>query len=371
MDVAFISQFTSGRRVFRIVEGTADSFPVKPGDSDALEDTYCQRVVDGRLPQFIPNAVANAEAAKLPVTRLAPVGSHLSVPIVLNDGSVFGTFCCFSFDPVRNIGTSSLRVLQSFADVAAQAIGKHMATVSQREDAFARIKSAIERRQFSTVFQPVYTLADMKMAGCEALTRFSGAPARPPNEWFAEAADTGLGLEMEIATMQAALIKLGAIGQNVYLGLNASPSLLSSVWFEEIACQLPADRVVFEITEHDAVLDYAALSMVSRRLQRLGFKIAVDDAGAGYASLRHILDLEPDIIKIDSSIVRGVDRHAPRQALVAAFVSFSVKTGSDLVAEGIETASEHEALKDLGVKMGQGYHLGRPVDFSALNLPTA
>ena len=119
--------------------------------------------------------------------------------------------------------------------------------------------------------------------------------------------------------------------------------------------------VVLEITEHVEIDDYAGLR---RELKRLGpsVRVAVDDAGAGYASFRHILELAPDFVKIDLDLVRGVDAEPARQALIAGMGYFAVKRKLRLVAEGIETRKELDALQALAVPYGQGYLLGRPRD---------
>jgi EAL domain-containing protein (putative c-di-GMP-specific phosphodiesterase class I) len=115
-----------------------------------------------------------------------------------------------------------------------------------------------------------------------------------------------------------------------------------------------------EITEQAQVEDYDELNVALGHLREVGVRIAVDDAGAGYASLRHILRLEPDVIKLDKSLVRNVHRDRPRRALATALISFAAEIGATIVAEGIESAEELDALRDLGVTFGQGYHLARP-----------
>jgi EAL domain-containing protein (putative c-di-GMP-specific phosphodiesterase class I) len=118
---------------------------------------------------------------------------------------------------------------------------------------------------------------------------------------------------------------------------------------------------VLEITEHDAIEDYAALRAA---LAVLGptVRLAVDDAGAGYASFRHILELAPDLVKLDLGLIRGIDGDLARQALLAGMVHFAVKREILLVAEGIETGEELDVLRSLAIPCGQGYLLGRPRD---------
>jgi EAL domain-containing protein (putative c-di-GMP-specific phosphodiesterase class I) len=115
-----------------------------------------------------------------------------------------------------------------------------------------------------------------------------------------------------------------------------------------------------ELTEHERIDDYDA---VRAALQRLGtnVKLAIDDAGSGFASLRHIFALQPAYVKLDIEWVRGIDRDPVRRALVSGLVYFGLETGCELIAEGIETDAELAALRELGIQLGQGYLLGQPV----------
>jgi EAL domain-containing protein (putative c-di-GMP-specific phosphodiesterase class I) len=149
---------------------------------------------------------------------------------------------------------------------------------------------------------------------------------------------------------------------NVYISLNASPATILSGEFTTLLRKAPRDRLVLEITEHAAVEDYAALGEALAPLRRTGVRVAIDDAGAGYASLQHIVRLSPDIIKLDMSLTRGIDTNLARRALASALVFFARETDCIIIAEGIETAAELEVLKLLGVSRGQGYFLGRPLD---------
>ena len=177
---------------------------------------------------------------------------------------------------------------------------------------------------------------------------------------FDLAARAGLGIDLEEACLRASLEASRHLPPNGYLSLNASPELVVSGRLAPILAGVPRP-IVLEITEHVEIDDYASLR---RELKRLGssVRLAVDDAGAGYASFRHILELAPDFVKIDLDLVRGVDAEPARQALIAGMGYFAVKRKLRLVAEGIETRKELDALQALAVPYGQGYLLGRPRD---------
>jgi EAL domain-containing protein (putative c-di-GMP-specific phosphodiesterase class I) len=165
---------------------------------------------------------------------------------------------------------------------------------------------------------------------------------------------------LELAAIRKALADLPLLPEDVYLAINASPETLLS---EELAVLLedkPAERIVLELTEHAHVADYSRLLQALRPLRQRGIRLAVDDAGAGYASLQHVLHLQPDLIKLEMSLTRNIDVDLPRRALASALIRFARDTGSRIIAEGVETASELSTLRSLGVEKAQGYFLGRP-----------
>ena len=265
------------------------------------------------------------------------------------------------------VGTSSaataermgdqLPALLSFAAIAGALLGPAQERHNQEEAAWSEIASIIEHRRFESVFQPVVDLATRQTVGYEALTRFTDG--RSPAERFAEAARLGLDGELELACLRASVAAASMLPPGAWLGLNVSPALV--IASEELPA-LVADAgrpVLLEITEHAPVDDYEALH---RAIARLGpdVRVAVDDAGAGYSGLQRIIGLAPDLIKLDITLVRGIEADRARQALVAGMVHFAKQTGSTLLAEGIETPAEAELLRELGIGLGQGYLFGPP-----------
>jgi EAL domain-containing protein (putative c-di-GMP-specific phosphodiesterase class I)/DNA-binding response OmpR family regulator len=250
-----------------------------------------------------------------------------------------------------------LPAIEAFGAVVGALVGPALAD-RHRDAARRRIIEAIVAEQaFRPVFQPVVELATGQIVGYEALTRF--ADGTPPDRRFADAAAVGLGHALELATLEAAVAASGRLPPEAWLSLNVSPDLvLAGAELGDLLAR--ADRpVVVEMTEHAPVADYPALRSA---LARLGDEVrtAVDDAGAAYSSFRHIVELEPDFVKIDIGLVRTIERDRARQAFVAGLDYFSLKTGCSLIAEGIETEAERTALRSLAVGLGQGYLLGRP-----------
>jgi EAL domain-containing protein (putative c-di-GMP-specific phosphodiesterase class I) len=246
-------------------------------------------------------------------------------------------------------------------------VGALLAPGLDRQVAIDAARSAITKviteRAFVPVFQPIVRLDDRSIVGYEALTRF--ADGTRPDLRFEQAALAGMGVDLEIATLAEAMKVASGLPEGAYLSLNVSAELACHPSGIVAALASVGRSTVIEVTEHTAVESYAALRDV---LAAFGdrMRIAVDDAGAGYAGLQHILEIRPDIVKLDVSLVRGVGSDPARRALVGAMASFTHDTGAALLAEGIEDEDEALALARLGVTLGQGYLFGRPVAADAL-----
>jgi EAL domain-containing protein (putative c-di-GMP-specific phosphodiesterase class I) len=250
-----------------------------------------------------------------------------------------------------------LPALTGFADLTAAALGSAIAARYGLIDLRAQLSSVIARRAFYPVFQPIVDIVRKRIVGYEALTRFDDEAA--PDARFAAAARVGLGLDLEIATLEHALTAARALPRHQWLDINASPSLVLAAEPLRTLLRGADRRIVLEITEHSAIDDYTAFRS---RLAALGqhVSVAVDDVGAGYADLRHVVELDPAFVKIDRALIHGVDRDPARQAIVVGMESFGRTGRHRIVAEGIETEAELHTLVALGVQLGQGFLLGRP-----------
>ena len=230
-----------------------------------------------------------------------------------------------------------------------------------REHREKLIRVTIANRAHETVFQPIVDLNSGGAVGAEALARFAEPPIRPPDVWFAEAAALGLGVELEMAALRLALEQLRQLPPGLYLSLNVSVETIMSEEFGASFADVPAERVVLELTEHTEIRDYVQFERTIEDLRSKGVRLAVDDAGAGYSSFRHILNLHPDVIKLDIALTRGIDGDPARRALGSALMTFGLDAyNASIVAEGIETEGEFKTLRALGCPFGQGYYLGRP-----------
>jgi PAS domain S-box-containing protein len=229
----------------------------------------------------------------------------------------------------------------------------------EHRECLERIQTVLEDERINPVYQPIYDLETGRVIACEALSRFPGEPERGPDHWFAEAWEVGLGVPLELLAVRTAAEALSRLPDGVNLCINASPPTIFSGRF--LACVGPAaDRVTVELTEHLQVDDYEGFTARLGPLREAGGKVAIDDFGAGYASLRHILKVRPEWIKLDISLTERIDANQVAHALATSLVSFADEVGVNVVAEGIETEDELEALIDIGFRYGQGFYFGVP-----------
>ncbi len=244
----------------------------------------------------------------------------------------------------------------------------HIAARQEDEERAAEQRRRLERRIDEVlaaggprmVFQPIAELHGGRILGLEALARFDREPVRAPDEWFREAASVERGGELELSAVRAALSCLPQVGDGVFLAVNVSPSTALEPELLRVLDEVAGERIVLELTEHAPVDDYSGLVAALDTYRARGIRIAVDDAGAGYAGFRHVLRLRPDILKLDNFLTSGIDGDPARHALGTAMVQFAGQIGATIVAEGIETDAELRTLRSLHVPWGQGYHLARP-----------
>ena len=245
--------------------------------------------------------------------------------------------------------------------IVEKAMAIDASAAAKLEDERWRLEALIASGGIRPVFQPIIELASGRTVGFEGLSRFDATVSLSVDEWFEMANRTGMCVELEVACVSAIVESLARSRTlDGYIALNVSPKTLMEYDFDELPDRSQQGGWVLELTEHSEVTDYPVLAQRVRALQARGFRIAIDDAGAGYSSLRHVLKLSPDIVKLDVSISRDIDKMVRNQQLSSAIISFSRETGMALVAEGVETPNERDTLLRLGVTYGQGYLFGRP-----------
>ncbi len=254
-------------------------------------------------------------------------------------------------------------------------LAKHIDTQEKKEAADQLIQERVERALAPGAILPQYqAIVDLErwhVAGVEALARFQLEPTRTPNVWFEDAGKVGRRLDLELAAIriEASAFLDPALGR-CYLSLNAEPeTILEQKGLREALVGIPLDRVVLEVTEEARVDEYDVLARALEPFRREGARLAVDDAGSGYASLRHIFRLEPDIIKLDTELTRDIDTKQMQRAMARGIIAAAAESGIVVVAEGVETRSELEVLREMGVQFGQGYFMREPAPLAEATAP--
>ena len=210
-------------------------------------------------------------------------------------------------------------------------------------------------------FQPIVDLERGQVVGHEALLRFPGHAVGSPAAWVDAAHAHGCGAELEALAIRLALDARRELPAGTFLSVNVAPAVLPHPAVRDAFADAGAlDGVVVELTEHSRVEHYGVLAAELERLRSAGGVIAVDDTGAGYAGLHHLISVRPEIIKLDRTLVAGIDRDRPRRALVEMFGAFANRFDARVLAEGVETTGELGTLRQIGVPLAQGYLLGRP-----------
>ncbi len=350
MDVAVVGAF-DGDFIVQAVDGENEWFDLEVGSRIPVEQ--------GDLPTLVHDAVADVRTADLPITRESGIGAYIGVPIRLWDGTLYGTLCCLSRSPEPSLNVRDVRFLRVLAEIVADQVDREQLESEKRRLEWSRIRGVLDRDDIDVEFQPVFDLDDCTIVSLEALARFWTEPMRSPSVWFAEATEVGLGVELELAAIRSALQRLDEFPPGVAIALNVSPTTALDSRFGELLVGV-ADRVVIEITEHAQVDDYDALRTALAPLRERGAQLAIDDVGAGFANLRHILRLAPDLVKLDLSLTQEISGDPAREALASSLVGFAEGVGASIVAEGISSDEDLALLRALGVDYGQGFHFARP-----------
>ena len=370
MPIAYLTVFDGDDVVFRSVLSDDASCGVKVGDRQPAAGGYCKAVRDGDLPQIMPDTSLHPVARSLPMTGMVPIGAMIAIPLVMGDGSTYGMFCCVSHAPMPALNDRDHAVMTSFARLAADVIGSDLAAARDSQTDRQRVADVIADRDFQLLLQPIVALGDNSVMGAEALCRFRPTPYRSPDKWFALAAQAGLQRQLETAVITKTLALLPDLPRALKLSINVSPEMLASGTLPGLIDGPFCERIVFELTEHENLADLTALQQQMKQLRRLGVQIAVDDLGAAYGSLNTVLQIKPDIVKLDRELVRGINLDPASRALAAGVVHFAQAIGADIIAEGIEKIEEARTLHALGVTFGQGFMLGRPGSMTALQART-
>jgi diguanylate cyclase (GGDEF)-like protein len=230
------------------------------------------------------------------------------------------------------------------------------------------LKEILLQRKLTALFQPILDLSSGEFLGYEGLIRGpANSPLHSPANLFSSAAEQGLSLEMEMLCRQIVLETFSLLNLPGNLFLNVSPETLTHPSFKngqtlEYLAQLGISpgRVIIEITENQPTYDFVAMRSALLHYRSMGFKIAIDDLGEGFSSLRLWSELRPEFIKIDMHFVQGVDTDPIKRQFLKSIQQIATSCGTSVIAEGVETEAELKVVKDIGIALGQGYFIARP-----------
>lgn len=232
---------------------------------------------------------------------------------------------------------------------------------SHRRQASRRIRAVIDSGGPTIVFQPIVRAVDGAIEGYEALSRFPEGGGTT-ERWFADAVCCGLGAALDTSAVMNALKESAQLPHGSFLAVNlCAATLLADFSLVGHLVEFGQKRhLIVEITEHATIDDEVGVLAVLAELRRGGVDIAVDDVGSGYAGLRHLVLLEPDVIKLDAFVVHGMRENRIKMVVAELILEFARKTGARCVFEGIETDEDLDAATSIGADLLQGYRLGRP-----------
>lgn len=287
-------------------------------------------------------------------------------PVRLNDGSIFGTLCTLSFHARHDLNEHDLALVRIVAQLASELLEKDHERTRREEQIRARIQGLLDGDELRMVWQPIVGISDKRIVGVESLSRFPAERGLGPADWFDEAAEVGLADTLESRAVENALAALEHLPEHCFVAFNISGKALLRSGVASTLRGVALNRVVLEITEHDVIDGLGEPTRALAPLRRQGLRLAVDDAGASHASLRHILQLRPNLIKLDMNLVLDIDQDITRRSLAASLVQFARDIGSLLIAEGVEMEGELAVLREMGVETVQGFHLHPPMELDGL-----
>jgi EAL domain-containing protein (putative c-di-GMP-specific phosphodiesterase class I) len=368
LSVSFLSRLDGTTQHLEVVESSVP-FLFQEGNKQVQATSLCQAILDKKLPAVIPDLKAFPEAMRLPAARLPRIRSYVSVPVRLSDGTLYGTFCAAGLTSDKGLTKRDQSLMEVLAHAAAVIIEPDVRDRARHAEITERLAPILATGGPAVVLQPIVDLASGRRVGAEALSRFPIEWDKPPDVCFEEAHSIGQGDRLELLALRRAAEYLDEVSG--YVAMNVSPGTLLTPECTELLSEFNLGRILLELSEHDQVGDYTALMAVLDPLRAAGMRLAIDDVGAGFSSLRHILLTSPDVIKLDRSIVDGVSSDPVLRSLVRSLVDFADGCDARVVAEGVETAADAAVLRDLDVDYGQGWHYGRPGPAADLTAATA
>lgn len=368
MDAASLSMWDGDLLVIQVVEGDCRSFGVAPGVSIRLDKDLHRQLEDGSVPVVVRATAEEALTRGSSVLADLGIGSYVATSLVDAGGAPYGVLCCAAREPRPDLRDRDFEFLRLAAGFLTDSLLDLRRLWERRSEVSRSIGDLIDAGGPQIVYQPIVRLTTGAVEGVEALSRFPRwccGECRDTMGWFDDAEALGLGAGLEMAAIDRALFHGAGLPLDVKLALNASPATVCEDLLNTLCGQPHRDRLIVEITEHK---NYAGDPEIVRAVEHLrarGIHIAIDDTGSGYSGAQQMLHLRPEVVKLDCALTRGVDRDPGRRIMAVAASRIADEIGATVIAEGIETTAERDAVVDAGITFGQGYLLGKPSPIAA------
>ncbi|WP_051054240.1 EAL domain-containing protein [Frankia sp. QA3] len=369
MDLAYLARADGEYLVLQVINGDGRRFGLAPGVRVRPNPGLYRSLLAGTLPKVVADTRRDHHMVDVPVMEELGIGCYAATVVTDNDGEVFGVLGCISRDPRPDLRERDSRFLGLVAAYLSDAVIDLHRIWEARSQVWRSVSQMIDAGGPKIVYQPVIDLATGRIAGVEALSRFPyehREPPRGPQGWYSDATTVGLSAELELAAIRRALQVIPQLPAAVCLAVNASPTTITSGLLDVLHDDETCRRLVVEITEHEYFCDDTKVLCAVRELRARGVRIAVDDIGTGYAGLEQLIELHPDIVKLDYLITHGMDTDPARRTTAAALVMISMEFGGCVIAEGIESPAELHTALDVHIPYGQGYLLGAPAPTASL-----
>jgi EAL domain-containing protein (putative c-di-GMP-specific phosphodiesterase class I) len=363
MDVAALAIWLDRQLVVQLFAGDGRSFGLIPGVAIRNGGELYRDVRDGRIPTVSGNVHGRAQAQHSSALAELDVGAYAMTTLTDSRDEPYGLLFSLTHDACPTLQERHQQFVQLLASFLRDSLLDLREMWQTRSQIWSAISNVIDAGGPDMAFQPIVRLDTGDVGAVEALARFSertGGRTRTTEEWFRDARLVGLSKELDLAAISRATDAIPDLPSGMKLAVNASPSTVAAGLHEFVEGLAHRDQIIIEITEQENYTAGQETVLAVNHLRDLGVRIAIDDAGTGYSGLEKLVQLRPDVIKIDQVLTRGVHHDPARRALTAGLVALAGEIGGTVIAEGIETRAECDAMLKSGVRYGQGYYLGVP-----------
>lgn len=361
MEVAYVSKFDGNQSVFRAVDAPGLEEMIKIGDSHSLDDVYCRHILEGRLPELMPDTADIPLAASMPITTAVPIGRHLSIPLKLSSGEIYGMFCCFGFEPDKTLNKRDVNLMRMFAEFTVHEIERELTAKKIKEAKLEIINNVIREGRLNPEYQPIHSLSDNSLIGFQCHAYVQSDQRKQPNLCFKDAEDVGVAdwLQMEVA--RKALSPIDRFRDDLLLSVKASPEAIASNRLFELIDTHPAGRIIVELSKPSTMEDEDRFDEAITRLKQRGVRLSIDTAEFGSTALQNIFKLSPEIIKLDIELARAMNRNPLPHAINPVLIGYIKEKGCKIIATGDATPDDLETLQTIYGSIGENYYLGQPM----------